>query len=259
MKCMSPPCHSNFIILKKAQLHVYLSLPLPISSSFHESVIIVSISLPVPDPEWVFPLHTTQSVLLCYLQDFSSDVLLAALTLDAKHGVVVHLTEGDSIPDGTTQDKSADRRQHGAADTLRITPETTQSPTILHMSELTALSRWLKKVQGGAPAADIQLRWSNCSLIICKHFTSNTKNCCSEPKCNISASTALQYKSISKDVITMFLANNMWKMLRDSVKILTRSVLILACLSYLYFSSVALNYKNMEPWQRPIFSESLIF
>lgn len=46
----------------------------------------------------------------CYLQDFPGDVLLAALTLDAKHGVVVHLTVGDSIPEKRTQDKGADER-----------------------------------------------------------------------------------------------------------------------------------------------------
>lgn len=36
-------------------------------------------------------------MLLSSLQDFSGDVLLAALALDAKHGVVVHLTVGDPI------------------------------------------------------------------------------------------------------------------------------------------------------------------
>lgn len=46
----------------------------------------------------------------CYLQDFPGDVFLAALTLDAKHGMVVHLTVGDSIPEKRTQDKWADER-----------------------------------------------------------------------------------------------------------------------------------------------------
>lgn len=47
-------------------------------------------------------LKNKPSAISHYLQDFSSDVFLAALTLDAKHGVVVHLTVGDSIPDRTT-------------------------------------------------------------------------------------------------------------------------------------------------------------
>lgn len=41
---------------------------------------------------------------MLYLQDFPGDVLLAVLTLDAKHGVVVHLTVGDSIPERRTQE-----------------------------------------------------------------------------------------------------------------------------------------------------------
>lgn len=45
----------------------------------------------------------------CYLQDFPGDVLLAALTLDAKHGVVVHLTVGDSIPEKRTQEWADER------------------------------------------------------------------------------------------------------------------------------------------------------
>lgn len=38
-----------------------------------------------------------------YLQNFSSDELLTALTLDPKHGVVVGLTVGDAVSVGTHQ------------------------------------------------------------------------------------------------------------------------------------------------------------
>lgn len=40
-----------------------------------------------------------------YFEDFPSDVLLAVLTLDAEHGVVVQLTIGDPIPGGVAQNK----------------------------------------------------------------------------------------------------------------------------------------------------------
>lgn len=41
-----------------------------------------------------------------YLQYFPSDVLLTALTLDSKHGVVIHLAVGDPIPVWRTQENS---------------------------------------------------------------------------------------------------------------------------------------------------------
>lgn len=44
-----------------------------------------------------------------YLQNFSSDELLTALTLDPKHGVVVGLAVGDAISEGHTRDKGQDR------------------------------------------------------------------------------------------------------------------------------------------------------
>lgn len=40
-----------------------------------------------------------------HLQDFASDVLLTALTLDAKHSVVVCLTVGDPISVDTQSQK----------------------------------------------------------------------------------------------------------------------------------------------------------
>lgn len=53
------------------------------------------------------------STLWPYLQDFSGDVLLAALALDAKHGVVVHLTVGDPIPGGTNRARKQIRDSAG--------------------------------------------------------------------------------------------------------------------------------------------------
>lgn len=47
---------------------------------------------------------------MLYLKDFPCNVLLTALTLDAKHGVVVHFTVGDPVPVKMTQDKQAGQR-----------------------------------------------------------------------------------------------------------------------------------------------------
>lgn len=122
---------------KKSQIHVYLSLsPHQFVHSWicHYCIHFSSCTW----PRVSISSTNKPSVPLCYLQDFSSDVLLAALTLDAKHGVVVHLAEGDSIPDRTTQDKSADLRQRGAEDTLHITRETAQSLWILRVQHVWA-------------------------------------------------------------------------------------------------------------------------
>lgn len=52
---------------------------------------------------------------MLYLKDFPCNVLLTALTLDAKHGVVVHFTVGDPVPVRMTQDKQAGQRQAQAS------------------------------------------------------------------------------------------------------------------------------------------------
>ena len=46
-------------------------------------------------------------IILSHLQDFPGDVLLAAFTLDAVHGVVVLLAVGDPIPARTSTHKVA--------------------------------------------------------------------------------------------------------------------------------------------------------
>lgn len=56
-------CLLSFIqipFFKKSHRFMSIYLSLPISSSIHESVIIVSVSLPVPDPEWIFPLQISR-------------------------------------------------------------------------------------------------------------------------------------------------------------------------------------------------------
>lgn len=60
--------------------------------------------------KWTRPQWDRNRRELFYLQDFPGDVHLAVLTLDAKHGVVVHLTVGDSIPERRTQRRRIDER-----------------------------------------------------------------------------------------------------------------------------------------------------
>jgi len=59
-----------------------------------------------------------------YLQDFPSDVFLTALTLDAKHGMVIHLTVGNPIPVKTTQNK---RRHQICFTSYRVQSRASQS------------------------------------------------------------------------------------------------------------------------------------